>query len=221
MEQTEIVLEPRANREAAEGLRMPSRPYPGLRPFEESEAGIFFGREQHRNRLLEILQRRRFLAVIGPSGSGKSSLVRAGLLPILPLGAIGTGSKWRVATLRPGYRPLRSLAEELLKPEVLGRELAADLKPGDHGAAVALIEAALRRGRHSLLDLVTRAKSKAGCDEDNVCGGGRPAIGRVRQLCQSAARGQRIAGRSAVRRNHDADRLPRPLRALRRPSRSD
>ena len=54
-------------------------PYPGLRPFESYEADVFFGREDHTDRLLEILQRERFLAVIGPSGSGKSSLVRAGL----------------------------------------------------------------------------------------------------------------------------------------------
>src|SRR4030095_6981525 len=58
-------------------------PYPGLRPFEQHEAEIFFGREHHVDRLLEILQRTRFLAVIGPSGCGKSSLVRAGMLPAL------------------------------------------------------------------------------------------------------------------------------------------
>ena len=65
------------------------RPYPGLRPFEPWEGDIFFGREAHTDRLLEILHDRHFLTVIGPSGSGKSSLVRAGLLPVLPLGAIG------------------------------------------------------------------------------------------------------------------------------------
>lgn len=45
-------------------------PYPGLRPFEPHEAAIFFGRERHVGRLLEIFLRERFLAVIGPSGSG-------------------------------------------------------------------------------------------------------------------------------------------------------
>jgi hypothetical protein len=80
-------------------------PYPGLRPFEQHEAEIFFGRESHVDRLLEILQRTRFLAVIGPSGSGKSSLVRAGMLPALAAGWLGTGSDWRIITMRPGNRP--------------------------------------------------------------------------------------------------------------------
>ncbi|HMZ01610.1 MAG TPA: hypothetical protein PLU79_18325, partial [Burkholderiaceae bacterium] len=95
------------------------RPYPGLRPFEAHEAEIFFGRERHTDRLLTILQRERFLAVIGPSGSGKSSLVRAGLLPGLAMGSLGTGSDWRIALLRPGDRPMRSLAAALLQPDVL------------------------------------------------------------------------------------------------------
>lgn len=102
------------------------RPYPGLRPFESWEGEIFFGREEHTNRLLDILQQQHFLAVIGPSGSGKSSLVRAGLLPALPLGSLGTGSDWRVALMRPGNRPIRSLVQALLKRSTLGIELVGE-----------------------------------------------------------------------------------------------
>src|SRR5215813_3038520 len=91
-------------------------PYPGLRAFETHEGPIFFGREAHAARLLEILQRERFLAVIGPSGCGKSSLVRAGLLPGLATGALGTGSDWRLALLRPGGKPMLALAQALLSP---------------------------------------------------------------------------------------------------------
>src|SRR5690349_3325897 len=94
-------------------------PYPGLRPFEPHEGEIFFGREGHTDRLLEILQRERFLAVIGPSGSGKSSLVRAGLLPALAGGRLGTGSHWRLALLRPGGQPLLALAQALTSPHAL------------------------------------------------------------------------------------------------------
>lgn len=104
-------------------FREVAAPYPGLRPFEPHESEIFFGREGHTERLLEILQRERFLAVIGPSGSGKSSLVRAGLLPGLAAGALGTGSNWRTAILRPGDRPMLALAQALLGPHALGREL--------------------------------------------------------------------------------------------------
>ena len=96
--------------------RLPvTAPYPGLRPFEFHEAEIFFGREQHVDRLLEILQRERFLAVIGPSGSGKSSLVRAGMLPALTAGWLGTGSDWRIVVMRPGDQPFRHLAHGLLE----------------------------------------------------------------------------------------------------------
>ena len=61
-------------------------PYPGLRPFERTEAKLFFGRADQLNRMLARLEENRFLAVVGSSGSGKSSLVRAGLLPILEKG---------------------------------------------------------------------------------------------------------------------------------------
>ncbi len=98
-------------------------PYPGLRPFEPYEGEIFFGREGHTDRLLEILQQQGFLAVIGPSGGGKSSLVRAGLLPALAAGRLGTGSHWRLALLRPGSQPLLALAQALIAPHALGPEL--------------------------------------------------------------------------------------------------
>ena len=122
-------------------------PYPGLRPFESHEAEVFFGREAHTDRLLEILQREHLLAVIGPSGSGKSSLVRAGLLPSLSMGALGSGSDWRVAIMRPGDQPIRNLAAALLKPNVFGRELTGDERVATaSGEHVALVPAELRPG---------------------------------------------------------------------------
>ncbi len=89
-------------------------PYPGLRPFRSDETGIFFGREAQVDALLEKLDHFRFLAVIGPSGCGKSSLVRAGMIPALETGLLArAGVRWQVATMRPGERPLRRLAEAL------------------------------------------------------------------------------------------------------------
>ena len=80
-----------------------TNPFPGLRPFEADEEHLFFGRDGQSDELLRRLRRSRFLAVLGTSGSGKSSLVRAGLLPAL-YGGIMTqaGSAWRVALFRPG-----------------------------------------------------------------------------------------------------------------------
>ena len=148
------------------GERMPeilevTAPYAGLRPFEQHEAEIFFGRESHVDRLLEILQRTRFLAVIGPSGSGKSSLVRAGMLPALAAGWLGTGSDWRIVTMRPGDHPLRRLATGLLEPTALGEQLL----PGGNDldrleTTPALIEAELRRGPLGLVHLVEDIRAR-------------------------------------------------------------
>ena len=96
------------------------QPYPGLRPFEATEADLFFGREEHVDALLERLSASHFVAVVGESGAGKSSLVRAGLLPALEAGfVVEAGSDWRIALLRPGGAPLTALADALLAPGVL------------------------------------------------------------------------------------------------------
>lgn len=87
------------------------RPYPGLRPFREDESYLYFGREQHRGELLKRLGPTRFIAVVGTSGSGKSSLVRAGLLPDLYCGYLpGAGSDWVVVDISPGNDPIGRLA---------------------------------------------------------------------------------------------------------------
>ena len=73
-----------------------TNPFPGLRPFETDEYRLFFGREGQSDELIARLQRSHFLAVVGTLGSGKSSLVRAGLLPALRGGMMaGAGSGWR------------------------------------------------------------------------------------------------------------------------------
>lgn len=145
-------------------IRDIAMPYPGLRPFEAHESEIFFGREGHTDRLLEILQRERFLAVIGPSGCGKSSLVRAGLLPGLASGALGTGSDWRLAVCRPGGQPLLALAQALLGRLAWGRELVGSERipkdADDVTADVALVAAELRRGLDGLRSLSASAGAR-------------------------------------------------------------
>ena len=89
-------------------------PFPGLRPFEMQEKYLFFGREDQTVELLKRLGQARFLAVVGTSGSGKSSLVRAGLLPELHGGTMtDAGSSWEIAVMRPGGDPLTNLARAL------------------------------------------------------------------------------------------------------------
>jgi len=86
-------------------------PFPGLRPYEEVDATWFFGRGQEINDLLKRLRRVRFLAVMGPSGFGKSSLVKAGLLPAVRDGYLD--ASWQIAMLAPGSHPLENLATAL------------------------------------------------------------------------------------------------------------
>jgi ABC-type arginine transport system ATPase subunit len=82
-----------------------SSPYPGLRPFTKEEAEIFFGRDDQTDLLLEKLASVRFLMVVGSSGCGKSSLVRAGLMADLEGGLMReAGSHWEMAEMRPGIR---------------------------------------------------------------------------------------------------------------------
>lgn len=127
-------------------------PYPGLRPFESEECDIFFGRERQTDELLEKLQRNRFLAVVGPSGCGKSSLVRAGLIAALETGFMSeAGTRWRVARMRPGDRPILRLATSLLAPALLGRER------GDRPDAALYLEAALRRGPLGLVEVASES----------------------------------------------------------------
>ena len=89
-------------------------PYRGLHAFEEGDAELFFGRDADIQRLVERLKTTRFLAVVGPSGSGKSSLVRAGLLPSLRRGAVPGSSDWTQILFTPGSEPLGALAAHLL-----------------------------------------------------------------------------------------------------------
>jgi WD40 repeat protein/DNA-binding SARP family transcriptional activator len=117
----------------AEAIR---NPFKGLRAFDEADAGDYFGREQLVARLVARLQAEdgrgpsRLLAVVGPSGSGKSSVVRAGLVPALRRGEVPGSDAWYVAELAPRTDPFAGLEAALERvartplPPNLGRRLA-------------------------------------------------------------------------------------------------
>lgn len=94
-------------------------PFLGLRPFTEAEAGTFFGRNDLVQELLRLLADEtdlaRFVTVIGPSGSGKSSVVNAGLIPALRLGGLPDSENWFIIQMTPGSNPWKELAAALLK----------------------------------------------------------------------------------------------------------
>jgi WD40 repeat protein/energy-coupling factor transporter ATP-binding protein EcfA2 len=97
-------------------------PYPGMVPFDAGRARFFHGRDSEVAELLRRLRHQRFVLVVGPSGSGKSSLVLAGLLPELARRQPG---RWQVRSLRPGTAPLRSLADALPGSDGAGSGAAA------------------------------------------------------------------------------------------------
>lgn len=133
-----------------------ANPFPGLRPFESTETHLFFGRDGQSEELLRRLKRTRFLAVVGTSGSGKSSLVRAGLLPALQGGLMASaGSDWRIAIFRPGSDPIGNLARAVTSPTVFGSD---DEKSNEMQAVLA--ETTLRRSSLGLVELVARARTK-------------------------------------------------------------
>lgn len=111
-------------------------PYKGLRAFQEADAADFFGREALIDQLLGRCVQDdpyvRFLAVVGPSGSGKSSVVRAGLVPQIRGGALPNSDSWFVVDMVPGTQPLRQLEAALLSvalkpPSRLAEMLRADV----------------------------------------------------------------------------------------------
>jgi hypothetical protein len=96
------------------GVTAKQNPFPGLRPFREDEERFFFGRESQVDTMVNKLAATRFLAVVGTSGSGKSSLVNCGLRPALHRGLMASaGPAWRMAQFRPDVNPIQSLAGAL------------------------------------------------------------------------------------------------------------
>ena len=136
-------------------------PFPGLRPFDFRDREFFFGREEQTYALYRLLDRSRFVAVVGSSGSGKSSLVRAGLLPLLGEESEDDdgGARWRFATLHPGDDPIRALADAVvsfaigadLDEKILAQDVATALTGSSFGLSKAVEEIPGLRGHKILL----------------------------------------------------------------------
>ena len=121
-----------------------ANPFVGLRPFKSEDSLYYFGRSEHIKALLRQLQRTRFLAVVGSSGAGKSSLVRAGLIPNLEAGfLVQDRDRWQIAEMKPGDDPLRHLAAALL--QALNETL-------DVTSVEAFCEQIRRRGAQAVLE---------------------------------------------------------------------
>lgn len=117
-------------------------PFKGLRPFGSEDESSFFGRDALVADLLRTLRSgQRLVAVVGASGSGKSSVVRAGLVPALAKGAIEGSDGWFVASLVPGANPFAELEAALLRVSINGPDSLGDQLDGADGG---LLRAAMR-----------------------------------------------------------------------------
>ena len=103
-------------------------PFVGLRPFESEDSLYYFGRDEQIKALLRQLHETRFLAVVGSSGSGKSSLIRAGLIPHLEAGfLVQDRDLWRIAKMKPGDAPLDNFAQALRAAVKIDRSLVNEI----------------------------------------------------------------------------------------------
>ena len=152
------------HRRRATATLLPHRPYPGLRPFEKPEWPIFRGRDRLIQDILTILAANHFVSIIGPSGSGKSSLVRAGVLATLERRHSRMGVRWRTGTMRPGASPLWSMADGILRalhPEIVASDgelpaaevarLRVLIDASEDGLATAARDAGLEEDENFLL----------------------------------------------------------------------
>ncbi len=144
-------------------FELPENPYPGLRAFEYPEHFLFFGREGQAQEVAARMQQSHFVAVVGTSGSGKSSLVRAGLLPLLHGGMVHqTGSRWRIGIMRPGEAPIRNLARALVYPENFS---SGEPRFQEDETEIAITDSVLRRSGVGILDFF---RSKNIADDENL-----------------------------------------------------
>src|SRR6478609_6472063 len=125
-------------------------PFPGLRSFSTDDSHLFFGRDGQIDEILDKLARNRFVAVMGYSGSGKSSLMFCGLVPALYGGFIAhSGSNWNVVTTRPGASPIRSLISSVIEFMVkTGR-----IEESESEVYRAIINAVLRSSNEGLIEV--------------------------------------------------------------------
>src|SRR5262245_44206127 len=132
-----------------------SNPFPGLRPFKIEESHLFFGREGQSDEVLLKLSKSRFVGVIGPSGSGKSSFIYCGVLPILYGGFLTDASpNWEVIVTRPGAGPIDNLAESLLKTS---REYLA-AEPEDKKIKRTIVSTLLRSSSLGLVEAIQQSR---------------------------------------------------------------
>jgi WD40 repeat protein len=130
-------------------LVIPPNPYQGLSAFQEKDAALFFGRETFTNQLVKVVETKKLVAVIGASGSGKSSVVLAGLIP-----SLRQQENWLIASLRPESTPFENLAKALLSPVVQLETGKSEGFAEVNGDEISQLATDLQEGNRTLSDVV-------------------------------------------------------------------
>jgi WD40 repeat protein len=139
------------NHQPEEGLEpLGTNPFPGLRPFSIEESHLFFGREGQVDEILLKLSQHRSVTIMGYSGSGKSSLMYCGLVPVLYGGfMINTSPNWQIIATRPGTSPITNLTEAIVNYLESTGKISAD----DKVIQCAIIKSVLLSGPDGLVEV--------------------------------------------------------------------
>ncbi len=163
MKETEIDIQSQESQDIVDITQL-INPFPGLRPFGMEESHLFFGREGQSDEVLAKLSENKFVAILGTSGSGKSSLMYCGLIPTLHGGFMTqAGSNWRIVVTRPSGGPIDNLAESLLT--LIKNKEYANLGKEDKLIRKTIINTVLRS---SSLGLVEVIKQLRGEENENI-----------------------------------------------------
>jgi hypothetical protein len=143
----------------APGQGAVSNPFPGLRPFTMDECHLFFGREGQVDEILLKLSEHRCITIMGYSGSGKSSLMNCGLVPVLVGGFMTTTSPhWSVIMTRPGNSPIQNLTGAIVSHLVE----KGKIDPKDVSIHKAIVNSVLRRGPDGLVEVCKYIQGREG-----------------------------------------------------------
>src|SRR4030095_226021 len=135
-----------------------NNPFVGLRPFESDESLLFFGRQTQTMEILQRLHYYHFVAITGGSGSGKSSLIRAGVIPSLKAGyLVLSRDQWIIAIMKPGQSPIRNLVNAIFEQSDLkhvglsSKELEKKISKQGTDAVLEFLKSFIRSNSNLLL----------------------------------------------------------------------
>jgi basic membrane lipoprotein Med (substrate-binding protein (PBP1-ABC) superfamily)/DNA-binding SARP family transcriptional activator len=136
------------------GTSVGLNPYKGLAPFDEDDSSLFFGRDRLVSEIVRRMDANALVTVIGPSGSGKSSAVRSGVIPAIRKGALEGSDEWLIASMMPGAMPFAELEAALLRSSLDAPDSLVDQLDGSSDSIMRSVLRILPSDRASLVLLI-------------------------------------------------------------------